>query len=67
MASCLTCRFCTAVDIGLCAGSLWCFLRSRRVGSGSLCFDFQEELKFSGPHHVLVKSGVESQFETKND
>lgn len=65
MASCLTCRFCTSVDIGPCAGSLWCFLRSRRVGSGSLCFDFQQEVAISELHHLQVNSGVRFQNETK--
>lgn len=74
MASCLTCRFCTSVDFGPCAGSLWCFLRSRRTGSGFVCFDFQiaretsceTGQRFHGPHHLLVKSGVESQYETNS-
>lgn len=74
MASCLTCRFCSPLEVGPCAGSLWCFLRSRRTGSGFVCFDFQFVCEtftqtgevFHGPHHLLVKSGVKSQYETKS-
>lgn len=79
---CQTCTSARVVHIGPRAGSLWCFVKRSPVNPESACQSYPEGYeamqkrinpeyaKWVGPtpsQRVLVKSAVESQFETKNN
>lgn len=72
MAFCFTCSSSRILRSGPNAGALWCFVKRQGRSPDWVCQSWTEsegnaverDRGSDLPHHVLVKSGVESQFET---
>lgn len=75
MAYCFTCASCHVLRSGRNAGALWCCMKSAMRAPDWVCIRWTEgrgnaverDWGFDLPHHVQVKSGVESQFETETE